>query len=116
MTNKKVLIETIYCGSWFNGLITQLQDYIVEKFGSDDIEFVNYPKKVEKDQPKPYTIKINGKIVYSINDPVNGEKVPIIFKENKYFGKPDKGRLENLDNIIINELNKKEEEKTCDQW
>ncbi len=116
MTNKKVFIETIYCGSWFNGLIIQLQEHVFDKFGTSRIEFINYPQKVEKDQPKPYVIKINGETIYSITEPVNGEKVPIIFKDHKYFGKPNNNIIEYLDQKINNVLEVPESNEACEHW
>ena len=85
-----------------------------DKFGTSRIEFNNHPQKVEKDQPKPYIIKINGEIIYSTTEPVNGETVPIIFKEHKYFGKPNNNIIEYLDKKINEALGIAESNDACE--
>ena len=68
-------------------------------------EFINNPVKVEKDQPKPYKIEIDDTTVYCVNQPVDQESVPIIFKEHKYFGQPDPEVLAKLEAKVDNMIN-----------
>ena len=55
------------------------------------VEFSNEPVEVPQGEGKPYEIKVNDEVIYSMLAPVNGEKGPVNFEENKWFGPADPG-------------------------
>ena len=86
------------------GLASQLKNHLIRRY-SDSIVFIDHPIKVEKGQSKPYSIELNGEVVYSILSPVNGETKPILFDTHKYFGEPEPDVLSNLEKRIDEIIN-----------
>jgi hypothetical protein len=68
------------------------------------VEFSNEPVEVPKGEGKPYEIKVNDEVIYSMLAPVNGEKGPINFEENKWFGPADPGMHTPPGNFLVRDV------------
>jgi len=55
------------------------------------VEFSNDPVDVGQSPDKPFEVKVDGAVIYSHLAPVSGEKGPILFESNKWWGEPDPG-------------------------
>ena len=65
-------------------------------------DIIDDPVKVGDDEPKPYKIIINNIPVYCVNDPIDGETIPIIFKKHNYFGEPNSDNILRIENHLNN--------------
>lgn len=98
----KIQFKVTYCGSWYVKLVEQLQEYFVDKYDDELFEFINNPVEVPDGEPKPYRIELNGDVIYCVNEPVDQESTPIIFKTHRYFGEPDIEQLAKVESKVEN--------------
>ena len=99
---EKTQFKVTYCGSWYVKLVEQLEEHLVNKYDSELFEFINNPIEVPDGEPKPYRIELNGDVIYCVNEPVDQESIPIIFKTHRYFGEPDLEQLTKLESKVEN--------------
>lgn len=76
-----------------------LSDYLQTKYQTL-VNIVHHPEELAKDEPKPFEVSVNDKLVYSKLTPINGEKGPITFKYNRWHGEPDPTKVEQVENEI----------------
>ena len=81
-----VEIEITFWKNWYQRHVTKLKGKLINDF-KDDLE-----KLIFKDErvyvggnPKPFAIKINGELVYSKLEPVNGENSPQL--DDEHYGR-----------------------------
>ena len=76
-----------------------MKAHLATKFG-DKVEFSNTPVEVPKDEGKPFEVKVNDKVVYSHLAPIDGEKGPILFEANKWWGEPNPAYIARVESAI----------------
>lgn len=64
------------------------------------VEFTNDPVEVPQGQDKPFEVKVDGTVIYSHLAPVNGEKGPILFESNKWWGEPDPAKIKLVEDKV----------------
>ena len=57
------------------------------------ILFSNEPVEVPKDETKPFEVTVNDTLIYSHCAPLSGEKGPILFEDNKWWGAADPSKV-----------------------
>lgn len=58
------------------------------QIGGDRVQVTRSPEEVPQGETKPYEVTVEGVLVYSMRTPVAGEKGPILFETNKWWGEP----------------------------
>ena len=76
--------------------MAQLQTHLVETFGQDHLQFTQEPVEVPQGEDKPYELYVNDQLVYSHLTPIDGERGPILFSKNKWWGEPVPKHLERV--------------------
>ena len=89
-----------YWHKWFFSFTNDLANHLKEKFVTENINIVNEPVEVEKDDKKPFEVTVNGVLVYSTLTPIDGEKGPILFSSNKWWGEPEPKHIERIEKAI----------------
>lgn len=91
-----------HCGSWFLASANALKEHIAEKFPT--ATFTNEPVEVPQGQTKPYELTVNGKLVWSMLENVEGQptgpegkKMPLLFADNKWWGNFDASHVAYVD-------------------
>ncbi len=84
MDDFPAVLDLTYCKNWYIKFIVKLKKRLTQEFGNK-IHFIDHPVGV---RPKPYLIKLNGQKIFSILDPIDGEKKPIFFERHGYWGDP----------------------------
>lgn len=73
-------------------MVVELKDFLTTKYG-ENVTITNEPVEAEV---KPFEVTVNGSLIYSMLTPVAGEKGPILFSANKWWGEVDQSKIDTL--------------------